>query len=83
LARGSSETAGLRRVSRLRNAAATDEPRVRKDLDVDPRFARPPPDLRVLVTCGAGGIGAVIARAFMKPARACKSATSTAQRSTA
>jgi NAD(P)-dependent dehydrogenase (short-subunit alcohol dehydrogenase family) len=25
---------------------------------------RPPPDLRVLVTCGAGGIGAVIARAF-------------------
>ncbi|MEO6747419.1 MAG: SDR family oxidoreductase [Caldimonas sp.] len=25
---------------------------------------RPPPHLRVLVTCGAGGIGAVIARAF-------------------
>ena len=25
---------------------------------------RPPPDLRVLVTGGAGGIGAVIARAF-------------------
>ena len=44
---------------------------------------RPPPDLRVLVTCGAGGIGAVIARAFHEPARACTSATSTARRSTA
>jgi len=27
---------------------------------------RPPPDLRVLVTCGAGGMGAVMARAFLE-----------------
>jgi NADPH-dependent 2,4-dienoyl-CoA reductase/sulfur reductase-like enzyme len=52
------------RFRRLRNAAATGQPRARKDLDVDPRFASPPPDLAVLVTGGAGGIGAVIARAF-------------------